>query len=123
MIRRPPRSTLTDTLFPYTTLFRSGHHRAPPAHPHLGARLRLLPEAGRTVSRRRGVRWHRPPGHRARREPAPAGGAAAAVPPRLGLAVFAGTLRAPAAGIGRRRPAVSREERESATQGKSLSER
>src|SRR3546814_14445503 len=25
MIRRPPRSTLTDTLFPYTTLFRSLH--------------------------------------------------------------------------------------------------
>src|SRR3546814_7274246 len=40
MIRRPPRSTRTDTLFPYTTLFRSsaGHrpeadaigHRPPP---------------------------------------------------------------------------------------------
>src|SRR3546814_7157787 len=28
MIRRPPRSTRTDTLFPYTTLFRSGHDRA-----------------------------------------------------------------------------------------------
>src|SRR3546814_17735514 len=36
MIRRPPRSTRTDTLFPYTTLFRSagtdehlhGHSRA-----------------------------------------------------------------------------------------------
>src|SRR3546814_13775365 len=29
MIRRPPRSTRTDTLFPYTTLFRShvGHPR------------------------------------------------------------------------------------------------
>src|SRR3546814_7001498 len=27
MIRRPPRSTRTDTLFPYTTLFRS--HRPP----------------------------------------------------------------------------------------------
>src|SRR3546814_6662678 len=31
MIRRPPRSTRTDTLFPYTTLFRSvgivDHHR------------------------------------------------------------------------------------------------
>src|SRR3546814_2388035 len=26
MIRRPPRSTRTDTLFPYTTLFRSGDH-------------------------------------------------------------------------------------------------
>src|SRR3546814_19800123 len=28
MIRRPPRSTRTDTLFPYTTLFRSAHDRA-----------------------------------------------------------------------------------------------
>src|SRR3546814_17213666 len=27
MIRRPPRSTRTDTLFPYTTLFRSRHDR------------------------------------------------------------------------------------------------
>src|SRR3546814_16389674 len=27
MIRRPPRSTRTDTLFPYTTLFRSGPGR------------------------------------------------------------------------------------------------
>src|SRR3546814_1397307 len=30
MIRRPPRSTRTDTLFPYTTLFRS-HRRALPS--------------------------------------------------------------------------------------------
>src|SRR3546814_8580667 len=27
MIRRPPRSTRTDTLFPYTTLFRSLHQQ------------------------------------------------------------------------------------------------
>src|SRR3546814_10761534 len=27
MIRRPPRSTRTDTLFPYTTLFRSGRQK------------------------------------------------------------------------------------------------
>src|SRR3546814_17426016 len=27
MLRRPPRSTRTDTLFPYTTLFRSAQHR------------------------------------------------------------------------------------------------
>src|SRR3546814_14625334 len=32
MIRRPPRSTRTDTLFPYTTLFRSQR----PAGAHLG---------------------------------------------------------------------------------------
>src|SRR3546814_2604852 len=32
MIRRPPRSTRTDTLFPYTTLFRS-RRRLRGAHP------------------------------------------------------------------------------------------
>src|SRR3546814_10362663 len=31
MIRRPPRSTRTDTRFPYTTLFRSGLARAVPS--------------------------------------------------------------------------------------------
>src|SRR3546814_10819773 len=31
MIRRPPRSTRTDTLFPYTTLFRSHGKSSPPA--------------------------------------------------------------------------------------------
>src|SRR3546814_19225522 len=30
MIRRPPRSTRTDTLFPYTTLFRSSGPRSRP---------------------------------------------------------------------------------------------
>src|SRR3546814_9008672 len=34
MIRRPPRSTRTDTLFPYTTLFRSDFPR----------RTRLMPD-------------------------------------------------------------------------------
>src|SRR3546814_10324036 len=39
MIRRPPRSTRTDTLFPYTTLFRSGsaghrEHRHRPLQGH-----------------------------------------------------------------------------------------
>src|SRR3546814_4688945 len=29
MLRRPPRSTRTDTLFPYTTLFRSLHRICP----------------------------------------------------------------------------------------------
>src|SRR3546814_5105749 len=37
MIRRPPRSTRTDTLFPYTTLFRSTQWTAA----HLGYQLRL----------------------------------------------------------------------------------
>src|SRR3546814_18738616 len=30
MLRRPPRSTRTDTLFPYTTLFRSNQHALGP---------------------------------------------------------------------------------------------
>src|SRR3546814_4760314 len=33
MIRRPPRSTRTDTLFPYTTLFRSRRMGAALRHP------------------------------------------------------------------------------------------
>src|SRR3546814_4664054 len=37
MIRRPPRSTRTDTLLPYTTLFRS---RWPPAHRGFAPRSR-----------------------------------------------------------------------------------
>src|SRR3546814_10823141 len=36
MIRRPPRSTRTDTLFPYTTLFRSHQARVPHACPDCG---------------------------------------------------------------------------------------
>src|SRR3546814_12224707 len=30
MSQQPPRSTLTDTLFPHTTLFRSGRTTSPP---------------------------------------------------------------------------------------------
>src|SRR3546814_16695382 len=51
MIRRPPRSTRTDTLFPYTTLFRSPAGRGDRRHPEglrhpRGARRR---EAGRSL--------------------------------------------------------------------------
>src|SRR3546814_5576496 len=46
MIRRPPRSTRTDTLFPYTTLFRSGSAPAADA-----ARADIAAaEAGRTIA-------------------------------------------------------------------------
>src|SRR3546814_5043432 len=52
MIRRPPRSTRTDTLFPYTTLFRSARWRR-----------QLQPALSRPdVRRRREDR--RPPGGR-----------------------------------------------------------
>src|SRR3546814_15081398 len=36
MIRRPPRSTRTDTLVPYTTLFRSRHDAQRRQRPHRG---------------------------------------------------------------------------------------
>src|SRR3546814_3317710 len=48
MIRRPPRSTRTDTLFPYTTLFRSRNYLSFPhiIEPNIfqigGARISLL---------------------------------------------------------------------------------
>src|SRR3546814_7315030 len=40
MRRRPPRSTRTDTLFPYTTLFRSGDREAPRAGVEVRGRAR-----------------------------------------------------------------------------------
>src|SRR3546814_10560594 len=48
MIRRPPRSTRTDTLFPYTTLFRSGSDGSPIARPCERARSGGRP--GRVIS-------------------------------------------------------------------------
>src|SRR3546814_4919119 len=39
MIRRPPRSTRTDNLFPYTTLFRSAEKLIPKDHPFGGKRV------------------------------------------------------------------------------------
>src|SRR3546814_4390071 len=52
MIRPPPRSTRTDTLFPYTTLFRSRRVRRQVSHPPRGPRSH-----GRACAR---------PSHRAR---------------------------------------------------------
>src|SRR3546814_17410029 len=40
MIRRPPRSTRTDTLFPYTTLFRSAQAHRVGADRRVADRLR-----------------------------------------------------------------------------------
>src|SRR3546814_14463452 len=49
MIRRPPRSTRTDTLFPYTTLFRSAvaARCAPNRQRCPGSRLRLTADGVR----------------------------------------------------------------------------
>src|SRR3546814_16598119 len=62
MIRRPPRSTRTDTLFPYTTLFRSRHDR--PDRARRGRRRRS--RAGRrreAAGRARGARRQRSEEH------------------------------------------------------------
>src|SRR3546814_4430569 len=48
MIRRPPRSTRTDTLFPYTTLFRSLQHCS--TAPRVGHIAHPRPPATRTGS-------------------------------------------------------------------------
>src|SRR3546814_2022842 len=47
MIRRPPRSTLTDTLFPYTTLFRSALWPAEAGRARPRAGRRAVPAAAR----------------------------------------------------------------------------
>src|SRR3546814_11273672 len=53
MIRRPPKSTRTDTLFPYTTLFRSNGTRLIAAghRSDIGARFAGKPRAPREPSR------------------------------------------------------------------------
>src|SRR3546814_12239091 len=78
MIRRPPRSTRTDTLFPYTTLFRSGLQR-----PEQGAADRNA--ADRTDARQRLARQP----HHPRRVAAQAEGVDAR---RLRSAIFVARL-------------------------------
>src|SRR3546814_1332708 len=69
MIRRPPRSTRTDTLFPYTTLFRSPRYafegrvqrrRArvqPRLHPHRARAALFGPDGGNVRGQKtRGIR-------------------------------------------------------------------
>src|SRR3546814_5838891 len=58
MIRRPPRSTRTDTLSPYTTLFRSGEGRAGKvaAAGRPGRRGRIPGRAAEARTAARGVR-------------------------------------------------------------------
>src|SRR3546814_13712290 len=83
MIRRPPRSTRTDTLFPYTTLFRSPHpdrREEPPGAPD--------DRSGRPSDPEAGARGDRPPDPR-RPRPGPmardpAGGRAGASPGPVG---------------------------------------
>src|SRR3546814_10809457 len=65
MIRRPPRSTRTDTLFPYTTLFRSpGVLRLEPAFSsHERHNIEIAPQLTESVRpipagfERMGLRW------------------------------------------------------------------
>src|SRR3546814_14396600 len=60
MIRRPPRSTRTDTLFPYTTLFRSRAHARRLRRRRGPEQDRALPPRPARRAQRRGVlRAHR----------------------------------------------------------------
>src|SRR3546814_16676027 len=52
MIRRPPRSTRTDTLLPYTTLFRSGDVALPGPVPKAGPRTHANPDEHWALVRR-----------------------------------------------------------------------
>src|SRR3546814_4209320 len=65
MIRRPPRSTRTDTLFPYTTLFRSSLAGSLRAIPDLPGKQRDHPRDPRLPApghRRSADRQRRSPG-------------------------------------------------------------
>src|SRR3546814_11064915 len=67
MIRRPPRSTRTDTRFPYTTLFRSSRQHAPPPRPR-GAGLPAVTSRPPPASGSRPAPWQSVPPPRRRSE-------------------------------------------------------
>src|SRR3546814_8339421 len=62
MIRPPPRSTRTDTLFPYTTLFRSRVPGTSGPHSVSTPEERMLSIIGATPSSRNDGRVHTPRG-------------------------------------------------------------
>src|SRR3546814_18544641 len=64
MIRRPPRSTRTDTLFPYTTLFRRALQRVTAPLIFEQARLRSLEAEMQRVGRNDGGEHGLVGGHR-----------------------------------------------------------
>src|SRR3546814_1672560 len=68
MIRRPPRSTRTDTLFPYTTLFRSmgpgsGRHGEHPTPARVRPPHRMAQGSWPVVPVRRSTSWIRSEEH------------------------------------------------------------
>src|SRR3546814_17657072 len=83
MIRRPPRSTRTDTLFPYTTLFRSHHHASHGPPPPRGRIVRSPPQSRRSIRRPRLVDLVDPFGEEARFAGRPAGGGGGGFADRL----------------------------------------
>src|SRR3546814_12374158 len=56
MIRRPPRSTRTDTLFPYTTLFRSDLAKGLADHEFIAARESQAVKVGKFLAFMEGER-------------------------------------------------------------------
>src|SRR3546814_14054401 len=92
MIRRPPRSTRTDTFFPYTTLFRSDR---PELHPRQrteageGGRARHFLDRAQPGDRDRGTAFPRGsllPAERRAPGDSPAGRAAGRYSPEIGRA-------------------------------------
>src|SRR3546814_4839574 len=80
MIRRPPRSTRTDTLFPYTTLFRSADAHA----------AKRWPANGKVGTASAGANWRWPPAaipmHRLRPAPCRRPACPSALPGQPGTA-------------------------------------
>src|SRR3546814_4828392 len=98
MIRRPPRSTRPDTLFPYTKLFRSLHRAYQRRRPAVGSAGRgyRLPRTRLGADRAAGERYARGQPHLRGPDPADARGARPDAPRRgEGQGRLARNLRPP----------------------------
>src|SRR3546814_16099434 len=122
MLRLPPRSTRTDTLFPYTTLFRSNER---PDHGQGGHRRASRRDQERREAKRLRARLHLllrdAGGTRARRAVSDGG---TDLPARVeDLLCFTRRQARDVEGTGRRRPLRPRTDRTSAVKGKRVSDR
>src|SRR3546814_10602887 len=119
MIRRPPRSTRTDTLVPYTTLFRSRHAAGHGAAQAIAGRWHRRRRGGGGVGRDRLRRAGRAAYRQALHRPEPRGGVAAVGTGGRGVAVCRRYSGAPRAN--RKRVAAGRGDRLCRSAGVSLS--
>src|SRR3546814_13185316 len=118
MIRRPPRSTRTDTLLPYTTLFRSQAHLG--MEPVVDARQRIFERCRRGVGEHRLVQREQPVVQRTGARPVIRGAGGGEIGAQSRRDIGGDGDAARAAPPSTRQPQIGMADRKRAVEGKSV---